>query len=219
MLPVDQRHDDKRRDHQDQQDGRTAGVADAERPGAIIGQRGPDCGRRDDRQPVEERVKFLRLDLHEHRGNENDAEDCRADKIAGALGFGGSFAQPRHGDGVAAGLAQRGRQDLDDPEEQRYLWNLGNELRFLLSILSFPCPAVNLPAFDDTTGALFGRKEIDMAQERKWGKMGGSRGKTRRGRVKRASRTPPRVVKWKATGRQMSVTCVNCGAHQYVGPD
>ena len=31
----------------------------------------------------------------------------------------GRFAEPGHGDGVAAGLAERGCEDLDDPEAER----------------------------------------------------------------------------------------------------
>ena len=47
---------------------------------------GPDRRRGDDRQPIDERVKFFRRDLHEDRGNKNDAENCRPDQIAGASG-------------------------------------------------------------------------------------------------------------------------------------
>jgi MFS family permease len=44
--------DQKRRNHADEQDGRTAGVADAERSRAVIGQRRAYGRRRNNRQPV-----------------------------------------------------------------------------------------------------------------------------------------------------------------------
>ena len=34
-------------------------------------------------------MKFLRLDLHEDRGNENNAEYCRSDEVTGAFSRGG----------------------------------------------------------------------------------------------------------------------------------
>src|SRR5436189_5850810 len=44
--------DQKRRNHADEQDGRTAGVTDAERSRAVIGQRRAHGRRRNNRQPV-----------------------------------------------------------------------------------------------------------------------------------------------------------------------
>src|SRR2546430_2322098 len=59
----------------------------------------------------------------------------RSDQITVPLGLGGGFAQPRHRNGVAAGLAQCSRQDLYDPEYKGYLWYLSNELRCLFVYL------------------------------------------------------------------------------------
>src|SRR6266404_3107082 len=75
-------------------------------------------------------MKFLRLNLNEDRSNENNAKYCRADEVTGAFRRGCSFAKPRHGDGIATGLAQSGREDLNDPEEKRYLWYFCNKLGF-----------------------------------------------------------------------------------------
>jgi len=74
-------------------------------------------------------VKFFCFDLHEHRGSKNNAEYCRSDQITVPLGL--AVVSPSHdmGDGVAAGLAQRSRQDLNDPEYKRYLWYLGKRAR------------------------------------------------------------------------------------------
>jgi len=55
-------------------------------------------------------MKFLRHDLRDHRGDENADEDEAADGVAEIH---------RHRNGVAAGFAKRGRDDLDDPEYQR----------------------------------------------------------------------------------------------------
>lgn len=68
-------------------------------------------------------MKFFRSDLHKHRGYENHAENRRADQIAAGFGFGRSFTKPGHGDGIAAGFAEGGRQDLNDPERKRDLRN------------------------------------------------------------------------------------------------
>jgi hypothetical protein len=55
-------------------------------------------------------VKFLRPDLGDDAGHEDDQEDQRRDQVSQVH---------RHGDSVAAGLAQGSREDLDDPESQR----------------------------------------------------------------------------------------------------
>jgi hypothetical protein len=75
-------------------------------------------------------VKLFRSNLHQHRDYKNHTENCRSDQIAGTYGFGRRFAKPRHGDSIATGLAERGRQDLNDPEEERYLRYLCNEVGF-----------------------------------------------------------------------------------------
>jgi len=73
-------------------------------------------------------MKFFRPDLHQDRDDKNDPEDSRSDKVAGALRLSGSFAKPRHGYGVAAGFAERCREDLNDPEHERNLRNFTNNV-------------------------------------------------------------------------------------------
>jgi hypothetical protein len=75
-------------------------------------------------------VKFFRPDLHEHRSDENHAEDCGSNEITGAFRFVRCFAEPRHRDRIAAGFAERGRENLDDPEQQRDLRHFCDELGF-----------------------------------------------------------------------------------------
>ena len=72
-------------------------------------------------------MKFFRSDLHEYRDHENRTENCGADQIPGAFGLGRSFTKPGHGHGIAPSFPQRGRQDLNDPEEKCYLRNLSND--------------------------------------------------------------------------------------------
>jgi len=84
--------------------------------------------RRDNRQPVKERVKFFCPDLHQDRDDKNDAEYSRANKIAGALCLTGSFAEPRHGHCVATGFPERCCEDLNDPERKRNLRNFTNNV-------------------------------------------------------------------------------------------
>jgi hypothetical protein len=60
--------------------------------------------------PIQERVEFLGSDLSGDQRN----KDCRKDRGADEI----SEIQ-RHRDGVAAGLAERGRGDLNDPEAER----------------------------------------------------------------------------------------------------
>ena len=63
----------------------------------------------------------------------------------------------------------------------------------------------------------FRRKEIDMAEERKWGKWDGPEKPEGPGEV--GSAKPPSEGEAEGRGRQFMVTCYNCGTHQYVGPD
>ena len=71
-------------------------------------------------------MKFFCHDLHQDRNDKNDAEDSRADQIAASFGFGRSFTKPGHGDGVAADFAERGRENLNDPERKRNLRNFAD---------------------------------------------------------------------------------------------
>ena len=60
-------------------------------------------------------------------------------------------------------------------------------------------------------------KGIDMADERKWGKWDGPEKPAGPGEMGRAE--PPSGNEVEGHSGQMTVTCYNCGAHQYVGPD
>jgi len=60
------------------------------------------------------------------------------------------------------------------------------------------------------------RKEFDMAEERKWGKWDGPERPEGPGQTGMPELPQDEV---EGHGRQMMVTCANCGAHQYVGPD
>ena len=51
----------------------------------------------------------------------------------------------------------------------------------------------------------------------KWGKWDGPEKPEGPGEMGRAELPPGEEVE--GHGRQMTVTCFNCGAHQYVGPD
>jgi len=60
-----------------------------------------------------------------------------------------------------------------------------------------------------------GRKEFDM--ERKWEKWEGPAKPPGPGTT--GSAEAPAGKEVEGHNRQMTVTCYNCGAHQYVGPD
>ena len=72
-------------------------------------------------------MKFSGPDLHQDREDKNDPKYSRANKIAGSLRLRGRFAEPRHGDSVAAGFPERCREDLNDPERKRNLRNLNGD--------------------------------------------------------------------------------------------
>jgi hypothetical protein len=97
-------------DQQNEQDRRAPDIADAERAVEEVGHRRADRRRRDDHRPIQERVEFLGSDLSGDQRNKDCRKDHGADEIAEIQ---------RHRDGVAAGLAERGRGDLDDPEAER----------------------------------------------------------------------------------------------------
>ena len=95
-----------------------AEIADAERAVDEIGDRGADGGRRDDHGPVQKRMELLRADLGRRR---------RSAKIAAKIAVASRVAEiHRHRHGVAAGLAERRREDLDDPEAERDFRNLAS---------------------------------------------------------------------------------------------
>jgi hypothetical protein len=64
---------------------------------------------------VQHGMEFSRDDLRDHQRNQQGEKDECADQIAPI---------ERHGDGIAAGLAERRRRDLDHPERERDLRNL-----------------------------------------------------------------------------------------------
>jgi hypothetical protein len=74
-------------------------------------------------------MKFSRPDLHQDRDDENHTENSRSDKVACALRLRRRFAEPRHGDRVARGFAERCGEDLNNPKQNCYLRYLGNEFR------------------------------------------------------------------------------------------
>ena len=64
-------------------------------------------------------MKLLRGDLRQDRNDKSDRENSGANQIA---------QMHRHRNRVPAGLPQRGRGNLDDPEDQRDLRNLAQAL-------------------------------------------------------------------------------------------
>jgi len=59
-------------------------------------------------------MKFLRCDLDAHQDDQGQQENGAPGQVAQVHG---------HGDGVAAGLAESGRENFDDPKAQRDFWN------------------------------------------------------------------------------------------------
>jgi hypothetical protein len=55
--------------------------------------------------------------------------------------------EERHRDRIAAGLTKRRGGDLDDPEDQRDLWNLAKSV----SRVSINCPHADFPIGEGTT--------------------------------------------------------------------
>ncbi|MGY3353444.1 hypothetical protein ACVWZK_000107 [Bradyrhizobium sp. GM0.4] len=68
---------------------------------------------------VKHRVKLLRAHLRGDAGGEDRRKDRRSSQIAEIH---------RHRHGVAAGLAERRREYLDDPKSQGDFWNLARWL-------------------------------------------------------------------------------------------
>src|ERR1041385_9237307 len=107
-------------------------------------------------------MKFLRLNLDEHRRDKNDAEDRGADQIAGALGFVGGFAEPRHGHGVASGFTESGGEDFDDPEAERNQRDFGDEVSGLFGHYSTGTQACS--CHHSTRASLLPRKILRSAR-------------------------------------------------------
>ena len=74
-------------------------------------------------EPIDDGMELSHYDLGDHGRNEHAHEYARADQISAVVSI---FVrvQHRHGHGVAAGLADRCRDDLDDPEAERDFRNL-----------------------------------------------------------------------------------------------
>jgi len=100
---------------QQRQQCRAAGVADAERAVGEIGHGGTEGGGCDDRRPIEQGMESPRRDLRRDERDQRDEKQQASRQVTPVK---------RHGDGVAAGLTQRGGGDLDDPEDQGDLRNL-----------------------------------------------------------------------------------------------
>jgi hypothetical protein len=116
--------------------------------------------------------------LNEHERDQNRKKDRASDQIACIdhdVGL-----EPGHGDGVAAGLAERGGQDLDDPEPEG---DLGTLLGLVLTpVATSACDAIM------TAGSPPCRSVRDlnrMARRSegpcdKWGAIRGGKGATAR---------------------------------------
>ena len=102
-----------------QQQRRATGIADPQRTVREVGQRRPHrrCG--DNRCPIQHRVKLLRSYLCDDRHDKDGCENSSANEIAQIQ---------RHRNGISASFSKRRGGDLDDPENQRNLWNLAQAL-------------------------------------------------------------------------------------------
>ena len=107
----------ERRQNANEKYCRAASVADADRTLEEIGHCRADRGRRDDREPMNPRVEFLRRDLRDLRSNEDHEKYSCADQITSIFGIGIGM-QHRYGDGVSTRLPERRGQHLDYPKEQ-----------------------------------------------------------------------------------------------------
>jgi len=103
-------------------------VADAERTVGEIGHCRTSGGRGDDGCPIKEGIKFLGKRLPDDQRHKQRQEQRGAEQIA---------PMKRHRDGIAAGLAQRGGGDLNDPEYECDFRNLGQGLIAHAGILRF----------------------------------------------------------------------------------
>ncbi len=99
----------------DQQHRCATGVSDPQGAVGEVGHGGAECRRGHDGRPVQRRMKFSRGDLQADQPDQGHQEQRGSGQIAPIEG---------HGDGIAAGLAQGGCGDLDDPEHQGDFGNL-----------------------------------------------------------------------------------------------
>ena len=102
--------DQQRGEQEREQQHAAAGVADTERAIGEISERRSYRRRRDDRDPIEDRVKFPSPNLRIDRNGEDDGEDSRADEIAEVQ---------RHRKRIAACFAERRGCNLDQPKNER----------------------------------------------------------------------------------------------------
>jgi hypothetical protein len=109
---------DQQGDHQQQEQKRGAsGIADPQRTIGEVGHRRACGGGRDDHKPVQPGMECLGGNLRDDRDHKNADEDKAADRVPEIQ---------RHGSGIAAGFAERRREDLDGPEYQRDFRNLAS---------------------------------------------------------------------------------------------
>jgi hypothetical protein len=73
----------------------------------------------DQRQPVQDRLKSSRQNLHRDQHDQRNEEQRAASEITPI---------ERHGHGIAAGFAKRGGGDLDNPKDQGNFRNLAQHL-------------------------------------------------------------------------------------------
>ena len=99
-------------------DQRSGRVAEAEGPVHHVGDFGAGGRRRDDRCPEESRVVAIEADLRDEERDQDSEGDTETDIVAEI---------ERHRDEVAGSLAERGREDLHDPECQRDLSDLARD--------------------------------------------------------------------------------------------
>src|ERR1022692_4264972 len=66
-------------------------------------------------------MKLFGRDLGDDRNHKQDGKYGCAYQVTKVHG---------HGNGIAASLAERGRQDFYDPEDQRHFWHLAHHVLF-----------------------------------------------------------------------------------------
>ena len=77
---------------------------------AKIRERRADGGGGNDRGPIQKRMEFFRFDLRKDETEKQRRKNDGAQQVAEVQ---------RHGDGVAAGFAERGGGDFDEPKNER----------------------------------------------------------------------------------------------------
>ncbi len=117
----------QRTQHQRQEQGRAAGIADAQGAVGIVRQGRARSRRCDDGRPVKPRTIALCPDLQPHEQGQGQAEYQGPDEVAvdwADRRRGCGFPKPTHADRVAAGFAKRRREYFGDPETKRNGRNL-----------------------------------------------------------------------------------------------